>query len=62
MNAVFAIAAGAGRSLVLRDASDDLANCGLPVFRLDQLDEIATFVVEHAVSLPRGIDAPDGSE
>ena len=47
---------------IATDAPDDLANCGLPVFRLDQPDEIATFVVEHAVSLPRGIDAPDGSE
>ena len=33
---------------VATDAPRRLAGCGLPVFGLDQLDEIATFVVANA--------------
>ena len=47
---------------VATDAPPALADCRLPVFGLDQPDEIATFIVAHAVVLPLGIDAPDRSE
>ncbi len=47
---------------VATDAPSALAECRLPVFGLNQPDEIASFVVAHAVVLPLGIDAPGRSE
>ena len=47
---------------VATDAPSALTDCGLPVFGLDQPDEIATFVVAHAFVRPAGIDAPGRSE
>jgi molybdopterin-guanine dinucleotide biosynthesis adapter protein len=47
---------------VATDVPAALAECPLPVFGLDQADEIATFVLAHAVVLPPGIDAPGRSE
>ena len=47
---------------VATDAPSALTDCGLPVFGLDQPDEIATFVVAQAFVWPAGIDAPGRSE